>query len=73
MREILTRYGGSQSDEGNGVDAILEVDEASKMSSHVSDDGSTQTDGSNGNNECGITLSDSCKMLNVSVSKRLTT
>ena len=69
MREILTRYGGSQSNEGNGVDTILEVDEATKMSGNVSDDSSTQTDGSDGNNECGITLSDGCKMLNVSVSK----
>ena len=53
---ILTRYAGSQGNETNGVDAILEVNEAAKMTSDVSDDSSDQSNGGNRNNEGGVSV-----------------
>merc|ERR1712126_461221 len=38
-------------DEGDGVDAILEIDEATKMTGDVSNDGGTDTNGSDGDDD----------------------
>ena len=57
--QILTRHGGSKSDKGNGVDTILEVNEATEMSSNVSNDGSTDTDSGDGDDKGGVSVEDS--------------
>jgi len=53
------RHRGSQSDEGDGVDAILEIDEATEMTGDVSNDGGTDTNGSDGDDEGGVSVEDS--------------
>ena len=60
LEKVLTRHRGSQSDEGDGIDAILEIDEATKMTGDVSNDGSTETNGSDGDDEGGVSVEDSC-------------
>ena len=60
LEQILTRHGGSQGDEGDGVDAVLEIDEATEMSSNVSDDSGTETNGGDGDDEGGISVGNSC-------------
>ena len=41
---MYTRNTGAQSDKSNGIDRILEENEAAQMSRHIPDDGSHQTD-----------------------------
>lgn len=36
---LFTRDTGAKGHKGNGVDAVLEVDEATQVSSHVTDNG----------------------------------
>ena len=56
---ILTRYASSKGNETDGVDTILEVNEAAEMAGNVSDNGSDQTDGGNGNDECRVSVHNS--------------
>ena len=51
-----TRHAGSQGDEGDGIDTILEVDEASKMTRDIANDSSVCTNEENGNNKCRISI-----------------
>ena len=53
---ILTGNWGAQSHKADGIDTVLEIDEAAKMAGDVSDNGSDNTDGSNGNDECGVSV-----------------
>ena len=57
FEQILTRHGGSQGDEGDGVDAVLEVNEAAEMAGNVSDDSGTHAHSSDGDHEGGISIS----------------
>ena len=52
----LTRYAGAEGHEGDGVDAVLEVNEAAEMAGHVSDDSGTHAHSSDGDHEGGITI-----------------
>ena len=53
----LTRYASSEGHKGDGVDAVLEVNEASEMAGHVSDDSGTHAHRGNGDHEGGISIS----------------
>ena len=53
---LQTRNWGAQSHEGNGVDAVLEVNEAAEMAGNVSDDGGAEPDSSDGDHEGGIAV-----------------
>ena len=53
---LQTRNWGAQSHEGNGIDTILEVNEASEMAGNVTDDSGTQTHRGDGDHEGGITI-----------------
>ena len=53
---LQTRNWGAQSHEGNGVDTILEVNEAAEMAGHVTDDSGTQTHRGDGYHEGGIAV-----------------
>ena len=52
----LTRYASSEGHKGDGVDAVLEVNEAAEMAGHVSDDSGTYAHRGNGDHEGGITI-----------------
>ena len=51
-----TRHASSQSHEGNGVDTILEVNEAAEMAGNVTNDRGAQTHRGDGYHEGGITI-----------------
>ena len=53
-----TGYGGAKSHKGNGVNAVLQVNEAAKMASHISDDSCASTDGTDGYNEGRVSVID---------------
>ena len=53
---LQTRNWGAQSHKGNGVDTILEVNEASEMAGNVTNDSRTQTHRGDGDHEGGITI-----------------
>jgi hypothetical protein len=42
--DLGTRHAGSQSNKCDGIDAVLQVDEAAKMASNITNDGSAATD-----------------------------
>ena len=50
------RHGGADGNEGNGVDGVLEVDEAAKMTGHISGDCRHQSDPSDWDEEAGISF-----------------
>ena len=52
----LTRYASSEGHKGDGVDAVLEVNEAAEMAGHVSDDSGTHAHRGDGDHEGGITI-----------------
>ena len=52
----LTRYAGAEGHEGDGVDAVLEVNEAPEMAGNVSDDGCAEPDSGDGDHEGGISV-----------------
>ena len=56
---ILTRYASSKGNKTDGVDTILEVNEAAEMAGNVSDNGSDSSNGGNGNDECGVSVENS--------------
>ena len=53
-----TGYGGAKRHKGNGVDAVLQVNEAAKMTSHITDDSCASTDGTDGYNEGRVSVID---------------
>ena len=53
---VLTRNWGAKSHEGNGVDTILEVNEAAEMAGNVTNDRGAQTHRGDGYHEGGITI-----------------
>ena len=53
-----TRHASSQSHEGNGVNRIFKIDEASEMASNIANKGSVASDEQNTDNECRISLHD---------------
>merc|ERR1712123_133242 len=55
------RYTGSQSDEGNGVNTILKIDEATEMSSDVTNNGSTTTNECDRNHKSWVSLVNCCR------------
>ncbi len=57
--QYLTRYASSKGNKTDGVDTILEVNEAAEMASNVANDGSDHPDGGNGNDECGVSVENS--------------
>ena len=50
------RHGGPDGDEGDGVDGVLQVDEAAKLSGHISGNGRHQSDPGDRDEEAGVTL-----------------
>ncbi len=55
---MCTRYAGPQGDECNGIDRVLEIDEAAEVTGDVADDGCAHSDHSNGDDEAGVAVSD---------------
>ena len=53
---ILSGNWGAQGDKADGIDTILEVNEAAQMAGDISDHGSDQSDGGNGNDEGGVSV-----------------
>jgi hypothetical protein len=51
-----TRHTGSKGNKCNSIDAVFEVDEATKMASDISDDSSAKTDASDGNRKSGVAI-----------------
>ena len=51
-----TRYTGSESNKCNGVDTVLEIDEAAKMTGNITNDGSAAANEKNGNDKCRVSL-----------------
>jgi len=51
MHGLRTGNAGSESDEGNRVHSVLEVDEAAKMSGDISDDSGAAADREDGNDK----------------------
>ena len=49
-----TGHRGAESDKGDGVDTVLEVDEAAEVSGHVTDDGSAHANSGDGHHEGGV-------------------
>lgn len=56
MHILRTGNAGSQSDEGNRVHSVLEVDEAAEMSGDISDDGGAAADRKDGNDKGGVPI-----------------
>ena len=59
---LLTRYWSAKSNEGNGVDAVLEINKASQVSCDISDNGRAKTNGTNGHDKGWVAVEDSCKI-----------
>ena len=57
-----TRDTGSKGNECNSIDAVFEVDEATKMTSDISDDRSANTDASDGNHKSGVAIGNPLKI-----------
>ena len=53
-----TGHGGAKRHKGNGVDAVLQVNEAAKMTSHITDDSCAKSDGTDGYNEGRVSVID---------------
>ena len=53
---LQTRNWGAQSHKGNGVDTILEVNEAAEMAGNVTNDSRTQAHRGDGAHEGGIAI-----------------
>lgn len=51
----VTGNARAKRDEGNGVDAVLEVDEAAEVGGHVPDEGSAKADGADRSHERQVT------------------
>ncbi len=47
-----TGYTGSQRHKGDGINGILKEDEATKVASHISNDGSHKTNHQDGRDKC---------------------
>ena len=56
MDSLSTRNAGSQSNEGDRVDAVLEVDEAAEMAGNVADHGGAGADHEDGNDKGGVAI-----------------
>ena len=61
---VLTRYASSKGYETDGVDTILEVNEAAQVASDISDHGSDNSDGGNRNDEGGVSVSNALISIN---------
>ena len=61
-KALGTRHAGSESNECNRIDAVFEVDEATKMTSDISDDRSANTDASDGNHKSGVAIGNPLKI-----------
>ena len=59
---ICTGHTGSESNKCNRIDAVFEVDEATKMTSDISDDRSANTDASDGNHKSGVAIGNPLKI-----------
>ena len=53
---VNTGYRSAESHKGNGVDGVLEEDEAAQMASDVTNDSSTKPNHGNRNHEAGISV-----------------
>ena len=53
---VNTGYRSAESHKGNGVDGVLEEDEAAQMASDVTNDSGTKTNHGNRNHEAGISV-----------------
>ena len=62
--QYLTRYASSKGNETDGVDTILEVNEAAQVASDISDHGSDNSDGGNRNDEGGVSVSNALISIN---------
>jgi len=56
MKTFDTRNRSSKSDEGNGIDTIFKVDEATKMASNITDDGGAGADEGDGDNKSDVSV-----------------
>ena len=57
--EFCTRNRSAQSNKSDSIDGVFEVNEASKMASNITNDGSTDTNHGNGDNEAGVSSTQS--------------
>ena len=51
-----TRHAGSEGNKCNGIDSIFKVDEATKMASDISNDGSAAANEGDRNDKCNIAI-----------------
>ena len=58
--DIFTRNTSSQGNESNGIDGVLEIDEAPEVTSNISDDCCAHANHGNGDDETGISVADAC-------------
>ena len=58
---FTTRYTGSQSDKCNCIDAVFEVDEATKVAGNISDDCSAGPDEEDRNDKSEVSIDESLK------------
>lgn len=56
IMHLNTRYTGSQCYKRDCVDTVLKIDEAAEVTSHVTDNSSTESDEDDGKYESGITV-----------------
>ena len=61
MGHLTTRNTGAQSDKCNCINAVFEVDEATKMSGNVSNDGSASPDEEDRNDKSDVAVGNSLK------------
>mgnify|MGYP007015609546 CR=1 FL=1 len=56
---FYTRNRGSEGDESNSVDGILQVDEAAQVTGDITDNSGTGTNEDQRNNEAGVSIANS--------------
>lgn len=56
MKNLDTRNTGPQCYEGDCVNAVFKIDEASKMTGDITDNSSAGADEENGNDESGVSI-----------------
>ena len=54
-----TRYTSAESDEGNSIDTIFKVDEATEMASNITNNCSTQANKCDGDDKCWVSVENS--------------
>ena len=53
---MCTRDRSAKSHKGNGIDGVLQEDEAAQVTCHITNDSSTDADHGDGNDEAGVAI-----------------